>query len=652
MARKRTVTDPRFPRFWEDEEGQLWDEVAPTMLRIILAGAQSGTNLLPPSTRVLVDWDRFNMDAVNWLRRYRLEWIKGVHEHTRGQVVSAIDQWIRSGERLEVLEAQLSPLFGEQRASRIAVTEVTRIYAEGNKAAWKATGVVSGNKWQTANDELVCPICGPLHGVVVALDEGFTPDGPGFGPTAPPAHVNCILPGNEVVAPGPISAAAKSFYVGRAVEITTGGGRKITVTQHHPILTRRGWVLASEIQVGDDVYSAVSPQRIATAIDPHNDHIPAPIEKVYSALVESPLMALARMPAAAEDFHGDGVEIKGEIDIVYPNSLLWGSPIMRVGHIEYPVAQLRLNWNDTAAHFLVRNSTLNFFLNGDLSTPGSFVSGTKLPGPLIGTHGLPLQGLGLGLVAGGNSGPNQPFSEGTAIDTRLASEFILRFSSDIAVDKVVDVRDFNYSGHVYDLQCDDYGLYICNSIITHNCRCYLLPVVGEGEFRESVRDILNEGEMSARPHRWWRKAAERFTVAKPDPNPELMETLNTMRSLLDELKASRERVEPYVIQPPEIPAPVVHVEAPAVTVNVPPQPVPIVNIAPAQVIVNVPEQTPPVVQVEAPQVAVNVPAQPAPIINIEPPQPAAVTVELPEPKPAKFAVKRNASGQITGITEE
>jgi rubredoxin len=59
----------------------------------------------------------------------------------------------------------------------IAVTETTRVFAEGNKLAWDSTGVVSGSKWQTANDDLVCPICGPLN-------EQVTDD-------EPPAHVNC-----------------------------------------------------------------------------------------------------------------------------------------------------------------------------------------------------------------------------------------------------------------------------------------------------------------------------------------------------------------------------------------------------------------------------------------------------------------------------
>jgi hypothetical protein len=46
----------------------------------------------------------------------------------------------------------------------------------------------------------------------------------------------------------------------------------------------------------------------------------------------------------------------------------------------------------------------------------------------------------------------------------------------VASDKVVKIRNFNFSGHVYDLQSIE-GLYIANSIVVKNCRCALAPVM-------------------------------------------------------------------------------------------------------------------------------------------------------------------------------
>jgi hypothetical protein len=66
----------------------------------------------------------------------------------------------------------------------IAVTEVTRASVEGERAQVRelaAQGVVLVATWQTANDELVCPVCGPRNG----RREGDGWDSP------PPAHPRC-----------------------------------------------------------------------------------------------------------------------------------------------------------------------------------------------------------------------------------------------------------------------------------------------------------------------------------------------------------------------------------------------------------------------------------------------------------------------------
>ena len=50
------------------------------------------------------------------------------------------------------------------RSQVIARTETAQAYSYANEQALEATGVVSEYQWLTAEDERVCPICGPLHG--------------------------------------------------------------------------------------------------------------------------------------------------------------------------------------------------------------------------------------------------------------------------------------------------------------------------------------------------------------------------------------------------------------------------------------------------------------------------------------------------------
>jgi SPP1 gp7 family putative phage head morphogenesis protein len=81
--------------------------------------------------------------------------------------------------------------FGEERAWMIATTETTSAYARGQRMAGEALrkeypDVDVVKQWFTNNDDLVCPICGPLDGEEIDMDDDFT-----TGIADPPAHPNC-----------------------------------------------------------------------------------------------------------------------------------------------------------------------------------------------------------------------------------------------------------------------------------------------------------------------------------------------------------------------------------------------------------------------------------------------------------------------------
>jgi SPP1 gp7 family putative phage head morphogenesis protein len=186
------TNNPLQQSFWQEEEEALWELMSFLGMSVYLAGAQSAVTMLPANVQQLVKWEEFGQNAIEFLRQYRLSVVQGISTTTRNLAVSAIENWITSGDPLDNLIASLEPLFGAARASQIGVTEVTRAYAEGNIAAWKTTGVVSGKMWMTAQDDLVCPICEPLDGMIVELDSnGFTTEAGDIGLDAPPAHANC-----------------------------------------------------------------------------------------------------------------------------------------------------------------------------------------------------------------------------------------------------------------------------------------------------------------------------------------------------------------------------------------------------------------------------------------------------------------------------
>lgn len=97
---------------------------------------------------------------------------------------------------LPAASVQLLAKLLHHRASAIAGNESYHVSQLGRALTWQyqaATGLIppdAQKRWVTADDEMVCPICGPLHNVVVPLGESFeTPDGARL--VVPGVHPNC-----------------------------------------------------------------------------------------------------------------------------------------------------------------------------------------------------------------------------------------------------------------------------------------------------------------------------------------------------------------------------------------------------------------------------------------------------------------------------
>lgn len=120
-------------------------------------------------------------------------------KETRQRVWDAVWGWqqgLLPGTGLPALADHLAKTFDPVRANRIAVTEATRVFAEGSRAAWlsgaKPTDTdvafgITAMRWQTAADELVCDTCKPLNGKQMLLNRDF----PDIDGGVPPAHVSC-----------------------------------------------------------------------------------------------------------------------------------------------------------------------------------------------------------------------------------------------------------------------------------------------------------------------------------------------------------------------------------------------------------------------------------------------------------------------------
>lgn len=413
-----------------------------------------------------IDWDHAvaNERAVAWAREHGGLAVSQVSATTRKAIQEAVSTYLSTpGMKRQQLLDLLEPTFGEARASAIATTEVTQAYAEATneqQAELAKYGLKMHRIWNTAGDELVCPICGPLDKKPESEWADEFPDGP-------PAHTNCILPGNVVAGPG-LVGAFESHYVGRIIEVRTDAGRWLAVTENHPVLTLTGWKAAKLLREGDNVIVSTRPEGIAASIYPDYEHVPAAIEEIFGALVKAPGMRARRVPATAKDFHGDGRFLDSYINVVGPNRFL-------LNNIKAAMAQatskLSLYGRSTEQAALVALSALAEFFEGGLPATSSIMGGSGEYSALFGTKPSHAQQVSLATVSGGNAVLEKLAADSATVNMQALRQGQLGFSGNIATDRISHVETRQYSGHVYDLQCYLAPLYTCNSIIVHNCRC-------------------------------------------------------------------------------------------------------------------------------------------------------------------------------------
>jgi len=148
--------------FWSKITTELRGALMPFLTNLFLDAAERLIGTLP----IGVDWGLINTRASNWAARYGGELIKNITETTRRAVQEAIAAFFDTGMTRADLEARLARIFSPVRAEMIAITEVTRAAAEGEIEVGQElakAGILMTAIWNTRNDELVCPICGPLN---------------------------------------------------------------------------------------------------------------------------------------------------------------------------------------------------------------------------------------------------------------------------------------------------------------------------------------------------------------------------------------------------------------------------------------------------------------------------------------------------------
>jgi hypothetical protein len=440
--------------------------------------------------------------------------------------------------------------FTRKEAVTLARTFVQTANCEAQKAVmaansdivkkWRWSSVLENSNLRTGSG--TCLRCAVNDGNRYNLGEG----------PPIPLHPNCITGNMRVSAPGALGAI-RAQYSGPVFDIGINGGNTLTLTPNHWIMTRRGPVKAKDIKAGDKVVFDFDHFRLSVA-ETNNYGLPPRIDEIFKLFSVS--FFTTRKPGQpGKHLHGDSMFVDGNIDIVFPHSLLRGDiktmtrqdlpnfllPSANVSDINFSGLSERTSMliavslalqclTDQTSMFdalrfgrSVKADRGGLPVIPDMFPPKSesfsnnAFTHTKMVSNLIGRHpgfvhiynvlfgqgngkGMSFSSL-LDLVCSFGFIPEpDTLSDQGGFDSLPSSiqnftDFLLGLSPSVQLRNVDFIRQRSFNGHVYDLQSFSTTYHI-EGVLSSNCRCVPIPELVS--YRELGVDV-DELEEVARP---------------------------------------------------------------------------------------------------------------------------------------------------------
>lgn len=232
--------------FWQDENEALFRDIEGALVQVasdraVQIGIAMGGDEM---------WAVVNEQVIDWVGDYYQSFdpsfvgsVPNLNVTARTIVGQATNEWQRgelegAGEAdgLPQLIRALEPAFGAQRADRISVTEVTRIFSEATIAAGQANPLITRYRWYSAADDRVCFPADTL----VETGRGGKP-------------IQDVRIGDSVLTRKGVRrvlAVSERKYNGAMVTVDTSVG-SVTATAEHPFWTlEQGWLEGHNLNIG------------------------------------------------------------------------------------------------------------------------------------------------------------------------------------------------------------------------------------------------------------------------------------------------------------------------------------------------------------------------------------------------------------------
>lgn len=300
----------------------------------------------------------------------------------------------------------------------------------------------------------------------------------------------CVIGSTDVEFPGFADTIYRRTYSGDVYIVTTSAGKQLVGTPNHPVLTANGWRALQELQPCEDVVYSVSPQ-CSGVVSNQDVNMQPNIAKLYKSACNPAIGQVFTKSASAEQFHGDGMIGKHEVNIVDIKSPL--RLIVDFFGIKHGFKQVLRGVK--RAGFLSVSSSIKFLLSIGLPSVKSaqlnFAGSQNVVDRRFAMFGFfanvgrshtifkpfknlfPLVKQYRTMLAAPESWHDTELFKKTrdsgCCDFVLPAYGASGRAVTVKADHVVSVRREFRDCHVYNISTDT-GIYIANGIVVHNCQ--------------------------------------------------------------------------------------------------------------------------------------------------------------------------------------
>ena len=253
-------------------------------------------------------------------------------------------------------------------------------------------------------------------------------------------HWDLVPEGQIISGPRPTGGSVR-HYDGEIIRLVTAN-HALAVSPDHPVLTRRGWVRAGEVEQGDYLVRR-SPGERHVGLHAHDELVPSRVEDVAGALFEALRVVPGPVPPPAP--HLDGDRLQEQVGVVRADGFLAdgftsASLHQRLGHRPFEGAVL---------------SHVEFAGGGTVAQ-------------LIEGRGSGGTGDVVTLATERHPGLGEAAVDGGLADAEALGELLARDACGIEAHQVIGVERVAYVGHGYDFTTVPHW-YEVNGFIVHNC---------------------------------------------------------------------------------------------------------------------------------------------------------------------------------------